>query len=87
MKNTYKLKESELTNLIKKVIKEQEVENANYMFFSNLKQIHRMAEEILGMDKSAVDEILTNGHAWAVDHIATSKDDIEEVYNWITSNL
>lgn len=65
------------------IISEDHKEKINYMFFSNLQQIHRMAEEILTMDKSSVDEILTNGHAWAVDHIATSKDDIEEVCNFL----
>jgi hypothetical protein len=55
----------------------------NYMFFSNLKQIKRIVEEILSMDKTNIDSILTNGHAWAVDHIATSKDDVEEVYNFL----
>ena len=59
----------------------------NYMFFSNLKQMHRMAEELLSMDKTAIDSILTDGHAWAVDHIATSKDDVEEVYNFLCVEL
>lgn len=73
--------------LDEEMVYEAHKEETNYMFFSNLKQIHRMAEEILGMDKSAVDEILTNGHAWAVDHIATSKDDIEEVCNFLKNDL
>jgi len=59
----------------------------NYMFFSNLKQIHKMAEEILAMDKNVVDKMLTEGHAWAVDHVATSKDDVEEVYNFLKTNV
>jgi|688.fasta_scaffold92568_5 hypothetical protein len=59
----------------------------NYMFFSNLKQMHRMAEELLSMDKTAIDSILTNGHNWASDHIATSKDDVEEVYNFLKTEI
>ena len=31
-------------------------------------------------------ELLNNGHAWAVDHIATSADDVEEVYHCLTSS-
>ena len=31
--------------------------------------------------------MLSNGHAWAVDHITTSTDDVEEVYHFITSNM
>jgi len=59
----------------------------NYMFFSNLKQMHRMAEELLSMDKTAIDSVLTNGHNWASDHIATSKDDVEEVYNFLKTEI
>lgn len=58
-------------------------ESPNYMFWQNLKTIHHAAGELLGMDKSKVDEMIANGHAWAVDHIATSSDDVEEVYHFI----
>ena len=34
-----------------------------------------------------VNEILSNGHAWADDHIATSSDDIEEVKNFLVNEL
>lgn len=55
----------------------------NYMFFGNLEQIKRQIEELMQMDKSKVDAILNSGHNWAADHIATSKDDIEEVFNFL----
>lgn len=55
----------------------------NYMFFSNLKNIMSMCEEILAMNDEEVDCKLTEGHAWAVDHVATSADDINEVYNFL----
>lgn len=55
----------------------------HYMFFSNLKSIKEKAEAILAMDQSEVDSLLGDGHDWASDHIATSKDDVEEVYNWL----
>lgn len=51
----------------------------NYMFFSNLKTIRDAADALLAMDKQYVESIIENGHGWATDHIATSKDDIEEV--------
>lgn len=60
-------------------------ELTNYMFFSNLKVIKEKAEMILKMDKFEIDKMLNDGHGWAVDHIATSKDDVEEVYDWISS--
>jgi hypothetical protein len=58
-------------------------ENKNYMFFQNLKTIRDAADAILGMNENMVDMILLNGHDWASDHIATSKDDVEEVYNFL----
>jgi hypothetical protein len=58
-------------------------ENKNYMFFQNLKTIRNAADAILNMNESMVDMILSNGHDWASDHIATSKDDVEEVYNFL----
>jgi hypothetical protein len=61
-------------------------ENENYMFFANIENICRMCKEILAMDKNSVDEILSNGHGWATDHIATSKDDVEEVFNFLKTH-
>lgn len=59
------------------------METENYMFFGNLKTIKRLVDEMLEMDETEVDTILKNGHNWAVDHIATSKDDVEEVFNFL----
>lgn len=55
----------------------------NYMFFQNLKTIKKMVDAMLQLDPHEVDEILKNGHGWAVDHITTSKDDVEEVGNFL----
>jgi hypothetical protein len=57
----------------------------NYMFFQNLKTIKDAVDEMLSLDPSMVDIILSDGHDWANDHIATSKDDVEEVKNFLTS--
>jgi hypothetical protein len=62
------------------------MENTNYMFFQNLKTIHHAIGELLNMDPSKIDSLLSNGHAWAVDHISTSADDVEEVYHFLTTN-
>lgn len=59
----------------------------NYMFFANLQTIMDSIQAIMDMDHMKVDEVLSNGHGWAVDHIATSKDDIEEVSNWLKSEM
>jgi hypothetical protein len=53
------------------------------MFFENLKIIKKAVDEMLELDKQMVDDILSHGHDWAEDHIATSKDDVEEVYNFL----
>lgn len=60
-----------------------ERDSKNYMFWQNLKTIHHSCGELLKMDKDKIDEILDNGHDWAIDHVATSADDIEEVYHFI----
>jgi hypothetical protein len=55
----------------------------NYMFFQNLKDIKENIETLLSMDETEVDQMLSNGHDWATEHIATAKDDIEEVTDFL----
>lgn len=61
-------------------------ETQNYMFFGNLKTLKRLVDKMLEMDESKVDAVLSDGHGWAVDHIATSKDDVEEVFNFLAGH-
>jgi len=68
-------------NLTNSSVKREDLKN--YMFFSNLKIIKEKAEKLLSMDAKQIDSMLENGHDWARDHISTSRDDVEEVYNWI----
>ena len=70
------MKKSEL----KRIINE---ELGRYMFFENLKIIKNAVDEMLKLDDKMVDGILASGHDWVADHIATSKDDVEEVYNFL----
>jgi hypothetical protein len=81
MKKVIKLNEKGLTNLIKKVISEQESER--YMFFSNLEQIKRQCEILLDMDHETIEEILSNGHDWAQDHISESKNNLDQVFDFL----
>jgi hypothetical protein len=74
-------------NKLTKEENENVQESQNYMFWQNLKTIHHAVGELLAMDKSKIDEMVANGHAWAVDHIATSSDDIEEVYHFFEANV
>jgi hypothetical protein len=60
-------------------------EGNNYMFWQNLETIHHAVGEILDMDRIKVDDLISNGHGWVVDHISTSSDDIEEVYHFLGS--
>jgi len=59
----------------------------NYMFKGNLETIKRMIDEMVQMDAMQVDQILSSGHDWAVDHITTSADDIAEVYNFLKTTV
>jgi hypothetical protein len=70
-----------------KSVKEGHDEHQNYMFFGNLKTIQKCVKRMMQLDPAAVDQLLENGHDWANDHIATSKDDIEEVCNWLCNQL
>ena len=62
-------------------------ESLNYMFWQNLKTIHHASGELLEMNQQQIDDMCANGHAWAVDHISTSSDDIEEVYHFFEANI
>ena len=62
-------------------------EKQQYMFFQNLASIKHYIEEIMKMNPDEVDNLLKNGHDWASDHIATSKDDIQEVADWIRNEM
>ena len=56
--------------------------NENYMFFSNLKQIHRQCEMLLNMDEKLLDKIIQNGHDWADDHISEAKNNMDQVFDF-----
>jgi hypothetical protein len=64
----------------------QDVELKNYMFFSNLRVIKEKVDALLAMDAKKLDEMIENGHDWASEHVATAKDDMEEVYNWASTS-
>jgi len=65
----------------------QDTENTNYMFFGNLKTIKKYVDAMLQMDPSQVQSILSNGHDWAADHVATSKDDVQEVGDFLMNEI
>jgi hypothetical protein len=82
-KDLTKYRKLNLAKTLKGLKEHQETQN--YMFFGNLKTIKRLVDEMLEMDESELDSILSE-HNWALDHIATSKDDVEEVFNFLAGH-
>jgi len=65
------------------IMNEEAYESTRYMFFSNLEQIRRQADLLLDMDEDQLNSILENGHDWAQDHIATAKESIDQVFDFL----
>ena len=73
-----------LDRVIRRVIKEtHEEKSSRYMFFSNLQQMRRQCDMLLELDHSMIEEILENGHDWAQDHIAESKNNMDQVFDFL----
>ena len=81
MKRVIRLNETDITNLVKRVLNEQKSER--YMFFSNLEQMRRQCDLLLDFDRSEVESILDNGHDWAQDHIAEAKNNMDQVFDFM----
>lgn len=69
-----------MEKLIKKILKEQ---SERYMFFSNLEQMRRQCGLLLDLDREMVEQILSNGHDWAQDHIAEAKNNMDQVFDFL----
>ncbi len=66
--------------LLRKILKEQD---ERYMFFSNLEQMRRQCDLLLDLDSQMVEDILSNGHDWAQDHIAEAKNNLDQVFDFL----
>lgn len=77
--------EEKIKQQLKKMVNEgMEPETVNYMFFSNLKQMHRQCELLLNeFDPNMIDSILQDGHDWASDHIAEAKNNMDQVFDFL----
>jgi hypothetical protein len=85
---TVRLSETELTNLIKKVLGEDKDMRSNrYMFFSNLEQMKRQCELLLELNEDTITDILNNGHDWADDHITESKNNLDQVFDFMMNEI
>ena len=72
-----------VSKIVRRVLKETHEDSQRYMFFSNLQQMRRQCDMLLDMDKSMIEEILNNGHDWAQDHIAESKNNMDQVFDFL----
>jgi hypothetical protein len=80
-----KFEQFDIENIDNNIENEVNKDMDNYMFFANLENICRMVTEIMDMDADEIDQMLTQEHDWAADHISKSKESISHVYNWLKS--
>ena len=59
----------------------------NYMFFSNLETVVEQCEKLLSIDEQTIDKTLVDGHDWAEDHIASAKENVEQVHEFLQNEL
>jgi hypothetical protein len=81
MSKIVRLKESDISNIVKRILEQERSER--YMFFSNLQQIRRQMDILLDMNPNMVESVLEDGHDWAQDHIATAKESIDQVFDFL----
>ena len=81
-KDLTKFRRLNLAKTLKSLKEHQETQN--YMFFGNLETMKRMIDELLSMDQSQVDSILTE-HDWASDHISVAAENLEHVFNFLSN--
>ena len=55
------------------------------MFFGNLETMKNMIDDLLQMDESKIDAILSE-HDWASDHISVASENLEHVYNFLKNH-
>lgn len=84
---------SEFRYIANRALNEEILEDAKennserYMFFSNLDQIRSQARKILELNQEEVEGILSNGHDWAQDHVATSKESLDQVFDFLMGQI
>jgi hypothetical protein len=87
-----KITENQLKKLVenknKKAIQENDGgSETNYMFFSNLEQLHRQTKLLMELDPNKVNETLNNGHDWADDHVTVAKENLSQVFDFMMNEF
>jgi hypothetical protein len=62
-------------------------DSSRYMFFSNLEQIKRQADLIMKFDHGKIEAILNSGHDWAADHMAVTKENLDQVFDFLMNEI
>jgi hypothetical protein len=82
-KDATKKRRLELAKTLRSLKEHQETDN--YMFFGNLETMKRLVDELLEMDKSEIDSILSE-HDWASDHISVATENLEQVFDFLAGH-
>lgn len=77
------------SDTFKKFLKEEALGERpkNYMFFSNLKQIHRQCEILLNKDHAEISNLIENGHDWAEDHLSSATEVMDQVFDFMMNEF
>jgi hypothetical protein len=59
----------------------------NYMFFRNIKHMRDLLDEMLNYDQEQIDQLLSDGHDWASDHVSAAMENLEQVAGWLNGEL
>ena len=81
-----RITEKQFNKIKKNKINENE-RALNYMFFQNLEQLKRQAELLLNFDRNQINNILEDGHDWAEDHISSSKENLDQVFDFLMNKI
>ena len=66
---------------------EGDEDSSRYMFFSNLEQIKRQADILMKFDHGKIEAILNSGHDWAADHMAVTKENLDQVFDFLMNEI
>ena len=58
----------------------------NEMFFNDIFNIHQSVSDLLSACDESVDDLLSDGHAWAVEHITTATVNMQNIHQFLQGN-